>query len=192
MELGGQYKYLGVTSNNTKLSFADKNVSLKASRALILVQQLVFDKALKPFAVMHMFDYLVKPFALNGSEVWSAYKKKDKKNKTNLETIHDFNIRKCISVFHISAHKLRIAQGRYKGERLEERLCKECNEVETKVHFLCQCKKYEIDRKSMYENVNNSIISYSDPYVTFFNLLTSHDGHLLKAIGKCILDCSVT
>ena len=44
----------------------------------------------------------------------------------------------------------------------------------------------------MYDNVNDSLISYSDPYVTFFNLLTSHDGHLLKAIGKFIQDCSVT
>ena len=75
---------------------------------------------------------------------------------------------------------------------LEERICKECNEVETEVHFLCLCKKYEIDRKIMYDNVNNSIISYSDPYVNFFNLLKSHEGTLLKAIGKFILDCSVT
>ena len=49
--------------------------------------------------------------------------------------------------------------------------------------FLCQCKKCETFRKIMYDNVENSLISYSDPYVTFFNLLTSHDGHLLTAVG---------
>ena len=37
---------------------------------------------------------------------------------------------------------------------------------------------------SMYDNVNNSHKSYSDPYVKFFSLLTSHDGYLLKAVGK--------
>ena len=42
----------------------------------------------------------------------------------------------------------------------------------------------------MYDNVNNSFISYSD--VIFFNLLTSHYGHLLKAVGKFIQDCPVT
>ena len=46
--------------------------------------------------------------------------------------------------------------------------------------------------KMIYNNVN-SLISYSNPYVTFLNLLTSHDGHLLKAVyGKFIQDCSVT
>ena len=44
----------------------------------------------------------------------------------------------------------------------------------------------------MYDNVNNSLISYSGPYVTFFNLLTSHGGHLFKDVGKFIQDCSVT
>ena len=44
----------------------------------------------------------------------------------------------------------------------------------------------------MYDKVNKSLISYSDPHLTFFNLSTSHDGHLLKAVGKFVQDCSVT
>ena len=44
----------------------------------------------------------------------------------------------------------------------------------------------------MYDNVNNSLISYSDPYVTFFKVLTSHDGHLLKAVCRFIQDYSIT
>ena len=58
----------------------------------------------------------------------------------HLEAIHDFDMRKCISSFRISAHKLRIEQGRDKGERLEEILCEECNEVETEVHFMSMQK----------------------------------------------------
>ena len=53
-----------------------------------------------------------------------------------LETIFDFDFRKCISSFHISAHKLR---GRYKGERLEKRLCEKCNVVEAELHFYVTC-----------------------------------------------------
>ena len=49
-------------------------MSLKASSALFLIKQGVFDKELKPSVVMPIFDSLVKPIALYGSEVWSTYK----------------------------------------------------------------------------------------------------------------------
>ena len=55
--------------------------------------------------------------------------------------------------------------------RLEKRLCGECNADETEVHCLCQCKKYETHRKIMYDNVNNNLISYSDPYITFLKFI---------------------
>ena len=57
-----------------------------------------------------------------------------------LEVIHDFDIRKCISSFRISAHKLRIERGMYKGKRLKEILFEECNEVELEVHFMSMQK----------------------------------------------------
>ena len=66
----------------TSFSVAEKNLSLKASRALFLIQHRVFEKALLPFAVMHIFDSLAKPVALYGSEVWAAYKKKTRKKQT--------------------------------------------------------------------------------------------------------------
>ena len=46
---------------------------MKASRTLFLIKQGVFDKALKPSAVMHIFDSLVKPIALYGSEICLVY-----------------------------------------------------------------------------------------------------------------------
>ena len=58
-----------------------------------------------------------------------------------------FNIRKCISSFCISAHKLRIERGRYKGEKPEkpeESLCEECNEVETEVHLYVNTKRMKL------------------------------------------------
>ena len=60
--------------NSGKFSVAEKNLSLKASRALFSIKQSIFDKSLKPSAILHMFDVLVKPIALYGSEVWVPYK----------------------------------------------------------------------------------------------------------------------
>ena len=78
-----------------------------------------------------------------------------------------------ITRLYPSAHKLCIERGRYKGEKPEDRSCEECNEVETEVHVLCQCNKYEnFKRQIMYDDSNsaNTLISYSDPYLAFFNL----------------------
>ena len=60
--------------------------------------------------------------------------------------------------------------------------------MEPVVHFFLSMQKYEICRKIMYDNVNNSLISFSDPYVTFFNLLTSHEfcAHLQAGKVYCV------
>ena len=70
-----QYKYLGVNvSNSGKFSVAEKNLSLKANRALFSIKQSIFDKSLKASAILHIFDVLIKPIALYGSEIWNPYK----------------------------------------------------------------------------------------------------------------------
>ena len=42
--------------------------------ALFSLKQSIFDKGLKPSAVLSIFDILVKPIALYGSEIWTACK----------------------------------------------------------------------------------------------------------------------
>ena len=69
------YKYLGVNFSNTaKFSVAEKRLSLKANRAPFSIKQSIFDKDLKPSAILHIFDSLVKSIALYGIEIWSAFK----------------------------------------------------------------------------------------------------------------------
>lgn len=347
-----QYKYLGVNISNTaRFSVAEKNLSLKASRALFSIKQSIFDKTLKPSAILHIFDSLVKPIALYGSEVWFAYKpylinksidelfelsfksnnefdkvhtrfckyllgthskasnfavhselgqfpllitiltsclnfwihitqsntdtlltkaymeqlngsadksrwilfiknilydlgfshvwdnqstfnsfallnaikhklkeryisfwhkrilsddgmgklrtylviKKKFGLETYLEEIHDKDIRKCISSLRISTHRLRIERGRYIGEHLDQRLCTVCNAVEDEVHFLCQCRKYDTLRKTMFESIyGNNCSSSTDSDAVFYDLMTSQNTNTLKAVGKFIRDCSVT
>ena len=53
-------------SNSGKFSAAETNLSLKANRALFSIKQSIFDKSLKPSAILHIFDVLVKPIALYG------------------------------------------------------------------------------------------------------------------------------
>ena len=75
IEYVSHYKYLGVDVSSTgKFSLAEKNLSLKANRALFSIKQSIFDKGLKPSAVLNIFESLVKPIALYGSEIWAAYK----------------------------------------------------------------------------------------------------------------------
>ena len=72
-----------------------------------------------------------------------------------LEEIHDKSDRKYISSFTISTHRLRIECGRYLGEKPEDRLCNACNTIEDETHFLCQCQKYESERKILYDNLKD-------------------------------------
>ena len=57
-----------------KFLVTEKHLSLKANRAPFSIKQSIFDKDLKPSAILHIFDCLVKPIALYGSEIWSAFK----------------------------------------------------------------------------------------------------------------------
>ena len=56
------------------------------------------------------------------------------KKEKYLSVINNVDIRKCLMVFRISAHKLEIEVGRYKNIQSMKRLCKVCtlNEVEDK------------------------------------------------------------
>ena len=81
-----------------------------------------------------------------------------------LELVHDKSVRKCLTSLRISAHRLRIERGRYRGEKPEERLCLTCNSIENEVHFLCKCQKYKYQREIMYDNIKDIInISENDP-----------------------------
>ena len=74
LEYVTSYKYLGINMSNTgKFALAERK-SLKASRALFSVKQSIFNNNVKPSVIFRIFDSLVKPIALYGSEVWFGYK----------------------------------------------------------------------------------------------------------------------
>ena len=93
-----------------------------------------------------------------------------------LENIHDKSTRKRLSSFRISTHKLMNERGRYVGEKPEDRLCITCNKIEDEVHFLCQCQKYENQRKILYDKLTDfKTISRIDPDELFISLMTNCD-----------------
>ena len=112
-----------------------------------------------------------------------------------LENINDKAIRKCLSSFRISAHRLRIERGRYVRENIEDRLCLLCKTIDDEKHFLCHCAKYESQRALLYDTCKLKdlhVISKIDPEETFINLLTSNDMEVIIAVGKFIKECNIT
>ena len=53
---------------------AEKNLSLKASRALFSVKQSIFDSTIKPSVVLRIFHSLIKPITIYNSEILAGYK----------------------------------------------------------------------------------------------------------------------
>ena len=107
-----------------------------------------------------------------------------------LEDRHNKSVRKCLSSFRISTHRLRIERGRYVGEKPEDRLCILCNNIEDEVHVLSKCQKYENQRKILYDKLTDfKIISRIDPNKTFFSLMKNRDKHMMNAVGKFIQCC---
>ena len=64
--------------------------------------------------------------------------------------------RKNIARLRISAHRLRIEQGRYQGIPYHNRTCLRCgsNEVDDEKHFLLSCKSCMLKRNSFDMTVN--------------------------------------
>jgi hypothetical protein len=65
------------------------------------------------------------------------------------------SIRSGLSQFRLGVFPLRIETGRYKREKLEDRICIFCDneEVETEFHFLLKCDLYKNERQTLIKKV---------------------------------------
>ena len=69
-----------------------------------------------------------------------------------LDEVVNYSMRKIITKFRCSDHKLEIEVGRHKKIPRENRVCKQCpNDIETEMHFLCSCPSYKNLRKKLFE-----------------------------------------
>ena len=91
-----------------------------------------------------------------------------------------FKIRRLISKFRLSNHKLEVEIGRYSKPKtpLEHRICKKCydNEIEDEFHHIMKCPKYDNKRKDLfviYTSPDYNIDSFEDDILLdiFFEIM---------------------
>ena len=72
------------------------------------------------------------------------------RNKFRIEKyleLNERNLRKSLTAFRISAHKLNIECARYLNLKVEDRICNVCMVIQDEIHALCQCKKFSVLRE---------------------------------------------
>ena len=75
-----------------------------------------------------------------------------------LTQISSINDRRALTKFRLSNHSLMIEKGRHLGIDKNERFCKFClDKVEDEIHFLINCKTFEMHRKNLFDIANNNL-----------------------------------
>ncbi len=103
----------------------------------------------------------------------------------------DYKQRKSLTKLRISAHTLAIERGRYSRPPIpaNQRKCTACsdNSIEDEYHFLAICKKYEIHRKRLYEEISKLCKHFNDlgNWDKFIFMLTA-DGDISRAVSTFI------
>ena len=113
-----------------------------------------------------------------------------------LSIISDFEQRRKLTRFRLSAHRLRIEIGRYecarkkgkqnKGTPRQDRLCLHCcsDEIEDEEHFLFNCTKFSDDRSQFINAINDKCANYNQLQVCekLIWLLNNEDIQILKPL----------
>lgn len=118
-------------------------------------------------------------------------KVKDKFGFENyINIINNFELRKNLCKFRISAHQLQIEKGRYQGLLLNHRICQNCSsgEVEDEIHFLFRCQKYKDEREILMKSIVENCMSFQnlDPEKKLIWILSCENPEILKLLGKFI------
>ena len=100
-----------------------------------------------------------------------------------LINVNNLKHRKSLSQLRLSSHRLMIETGRHNKTMASERLCPFCKTVvEDEIHFVTQCKIYDILRKPLYEvclNLRQNFDHYSDKEKFIFIFTTEHLQNIL-------------
>lgn len=101
----------------------------------------------------------------NKLEVYRALKTNDKCEEY-LSTVRDRKQRQIVTKYRLSDHSLDIEKGRHKKSwsPKEQRICGHCttDEVETEVHFLLKCPKYESEPRAFFKELELWIPEFQD------------------------------
>ena len=102
--------------------------------------------------------------------------KKEQGFEKYLADIKNTNVRKNVTKFRLSNHKLMIEVGRHQKIDAEQRFCPFCpNTVEDEFHFLLYCPTYDIQRSAFLDPITSIIHNFSLlPDSQKFELVMSH------------------
>ena len=103
-----------------------------------------------------------------------------------LNILKNFDLRKAITKFRISSHRLKIETGRYSKLEVHQRICDKCdlNKVEDELHFLIECPVYSKDRDLLFDLIFKECkIFYSLDMVNKIWLLNCESINILKQLG---------
>ena len=112
-----------------------------------------------------------------------------------LQQLRNFNERRNLVKFKLSNHKLMIELGRYQTDHIsrENRLCPLCksNQVENETHFLLDCSKYCLQRRTFLNRINELIPNFERKSTSesIKPLMVSNDYHVNKLVMKFISSC---
>lgn len=86
-------------------------------------------------------------------------------------------------------HTLEIEQGRYKNKPRDKRLCRSCNQIENKNHFLLKCSLFQHDRSILLKKIVNetvqNFINLNDDQ-KFIYLMTCEDKEIVMNVEKYV------
>ena len=102
--------------------------------------------------------------------------KKEQGFEKYLADIKNTNVRKNVTKYRLSNHKLMIEVGRHQKIDAEQRFCPFCpNAVEDEFHFLLYCPTYDIQRSAFLDPITSIIHNFSLlPDSQKFELVMSH------------------
>ena len=108
--------------------------------------------------------------------------------------IRDFKLRKIMSKFRLSSHKLQVEIGRHAKPKqlLHERICTHCNlnAIETEEHFLLDCPFYQEERVLLFTKIvsfDDDILSNKDQ--AFVKIMSCNDIDIIFSVSKYIEKC---
>jgi hypothetical protein len=94
--------------------------------------------------------------------------------------------RMALTRFRISAHRLGIEVGRYRGLAPSDRLCTTCDLVDDEFHFLLHCTRLDMYRATLFEAVAELCPNFNllDPHNKFIWLLSTEDKKTCQLLGE--------
>ena len=98
----------------------------------------------------------------------------------------------ALARFRAGSHSLEIERGRYTNPKTPAylRLCSECHEVEDEIHFLITCKRYENERRHLFDSIIRIQADFEalDDQEKFVYLMRLENEQILTWIAKFIHD----